>query len=92
MRSLVLSMFLFSSAVSAALGQAFVGLSADPLLVWLYTSVAIIMGVFGIGFWFNVRKLDAQEEALNRLPDSDFHGRRPSIIEPESAQEVPNKS
>lgn len=34
MRSLVMSCFLFTQAVSAALGQAFVTLSADPLLVW----------------------------------------------------------
>lgn len=34
MRSLVMSCFLFMSALSSALGEAFVTLSEDPLLVW----------------------------------------------------------
>ncbi|KAF8964520.1 peptide transporter PTR2A [Flammula alnicola] len=36
MRSLVMAIFLFMSAISAALGEAFVSLSGDPLLVWNY--------------------------------------------------------
>lgn len=34
MRSLVMSCFLFMSAISSAIGEAFVTLSEDPLLVW----------------------------------------------------------
>lgn len=34
MRSLVMSCFLFMNAISSALGEAFVTLSEDPLLVW----------------------------------------------------------
>jgi proton-dependent oligopeptide transporter, POT family len=33
MRSLVMAVFLFTSAISSALGEAFVSLSTDPLLV-----------------------------------------------------------
>lgn len=36
MRSLVMAVFLFMSALSSAIGEAFVSLSADPLLVWNY--------------------------------------------------------
>ncbi|KAI9619775.1 hypothetical protein H4Q26_014159 [Puccinia striiformis f. sp. tritici PST-130] len=36
MRSLVTALFLFQSAIASALGEAFVPLSADPLLVWNY--------------------------------------------------------
>lgn len=42
MRGFVTGMFWFAQAFSAAIAQAFVGLSSDPLLVWLYTTVAII--------------------------------------------------
>lgn len=68
MRSLVMSMFLFTNAISAALGQAWVTLSDDPLLVWNYASVAIISGVAGILFWQTVKKLDREEDKLNMLP------------------------
>lgn len=74
MRGFVTGMFWFAQAFSAAISQAFVGLSADPLLVWLYTTVAIISVLGGIGFWFNFRQLDREEEALNALPDSVFKG------------------
>jgi POT family proton-dependent oligopeptide transporter len=42
-------------------------LSADPLLVWNYGVMAVLAAVFGTLFWFSVRKLDAQEDALNKL-------------------------
>ncbi|KAF9219028.1 PTR2-domain-containing protein [Gyrodon lividus] len=67
MRSLVMSMFLFTSALSAALGEAFVSLSVDPLLVWNYVIVGILAGVAGILFWLSVRKLDKEEDKLNNL-------------------------
>lgn len=42
MRGFVTGVFWFAQSFSAAISQAFVGLSEDPLLVWLYTTVAII--------------------------------------------------
>jgi len=83
-----MSVFLFMSASSAAIGEAFVcqwqfllihgphltrffccdlALSEDPLLVWNYGTMGIIAGVAGILFWISVRRLDAQEDALNNL-------------------------
>ena len=89
MRSLVMSLFLFTTAFSAALGEAFVrksscvhvvsyltvvvtALSTDPLLVWNYTSVAILAGITGIVFWLSVRKLDKEEDSLNTLSEGRF--------------------
>ncbi|KAF8635253.1 hypothetical protein AX15_000479 [Amanita polypyramis BW_CC] len=72
MRSLVMAVFLFMSGISAALGEAFVGLSIDPLLVWNYGVMAAIAGVTGIFVWVHVRKLDAQEDELNNLADGQF--------------------
>ena len=75
MRSLVTGLFLFSSAVSSAIAQGFTALSEDPLLVWNYTTVAIIATVFGTAFWFANRALDHEEDHLNMLPESTFKGR-----------------
>lgn len=69
MRSLVMSVFLFMSALSSALGEAFVSLSADPLLVWNYGVMAVLAGVSGAVFWWSVRELDAREDELNDLAE-----------------------
>jgi POT family proton-dependent oligopeptide transporter len=74
MRSLVQAVSLFMNAFSSAIGQAFVGLSKDPLLVWNYAVVAILAFVGGIGFWATNYKLDRQEDELNTLPQSRYEG------------------
>ncbi|POS81944.1 hypothetical protein EPUL_005990, partial [Erysiphe pulchra] len=68
MRSLVMAFSLFMSAISSALGEAFVSLSSDPLLVWNYATMAILSGVGGTLFWLQFRKLDEEEDRLNTLP------------------------
>lgn len=67
MRSLVMALFLFMSALSSAIGEAFVSLSADPLLVWNYGVMAVLAGVSGVIFWFQYRHLDIQEDELNNI-------------------------
>ncbi|KAI1131430.1 POT family protein [Nemania abortiva] len=76
MRGFITGIFWFAQAFSAAIAQAFVPLSTDPLLVWLYTTVAIIAALGGLLFHFVFLKLDREEEALNALPDSVFKGSR----------------
>jgi POT family proton-dependent oligopeptide transporter len=75
MRSLVTAVFLFMSALSSAVGQGFVALSEDPLLVYNYATVAVISFLGGVAFWFTHRQLDADEDRLNRLAESSFEGR-----------------
>ena len=65
MRSLVMSLFLFASAIASALGQAFVTLSDDPLLIWNYAVFAALAFVGGVVFWFTFRELDEAEDDLN---------------------------
>lgn len=72
MRSLVMAIGLFSSGIASAIEEAFVVLAADPLLVWLYGSVAVISALGGMGFWFSFRKLDLEEDRLNMLPAGHF--------------------
>lgn len=75
MRSLVQAVALFMNAFSSAIGQAFTGLSEDPLLTWNYAVVAILAFIGGVGFWLTNYKLDPQEDALNNLPRSQYIGR-----------------
>ncbi|KAH7324874.1 oligopeptide transporter [Stachybotrys elegans] len=74
MKSLVMSVNLFMSAISAALGEAFTPLSADPLLVWNYTAITIIAFIGGVAFWFCFRHLDSEEDKWNMLKKSEYIG------------------
>ncbi|KAG6035919.1 hypothetical protein E4U41_005886 [Claviceps citrina] len=76
MRSLVMSVNLFMSAVSSAIGQAFTPLSGDPYLVWNYTVIACIATVGGVAFWFCFRHLDSDEDRWNMLRKSEYIGTR----------------
>ncbi|KAF8872957.1 peptide transporter PTR2A [Infundibulicybe gibba] len=69
MRSLVMAVFLFMSAISSALGEAFVSLSGDPLLVWNYGVMAVLAAITGVVLWLSVRRLDAREDELNNLQE-----------------------
>ncbi len=75
MRSMVQAIALFTTAISAALGEAFVSVSADPLLVWNYGSMAVISFVSGCIFWLVFRKLDSEEDELNELPEGKVFAR-----------------
>ncbi|KAF4584875.1 hypothetical protein EYR40_001700 [Pleurotus pulmonarius] len=69
MRSLVMAVFLFASAIASALGEAFVALSADPLLVWNYGTMGVIAGISGMVLWWSVRDLDSHEDELNNISE-----------------------
>ena len=74
MKSLVMSVNLFMSAISSAIGQAFTPLSIDPLLVWNYSTVAIIAAVGGALFWLCFHKLDKEEDMWNNIARSKYQG------------------
>jgi POT family proton-dependent oligopeptide transporter len=86
MRSLVMAVNLFMSAISAALGEAFVTLSADPLLVWNYGTMAVLSFIGGVCFWFQYRKLDLDEDHLNMLPVGHLHASPKDVEDNEPAQ------
>ncbi|KAG8722720.1 hypothetical protein FRC08_012599 [Ceratobasidium sp. 394] len=67
MKSVIMSIFLFMSAVASAIEFGLVGVSADPYLTWMYAGVAITSFVAGCAFWFVFRDLDAEEDALNTI-------------------------
>jgi proton-dependent oligopeptide transporter, POT family len=94
MRSLVMSINLLMNAFSSAIMQAFVSLSADPLLVWNYGVVAVLAGIAGVAFWLNFRHLDKEEDRLNMLEQSAYRGKRPGSVsapagnEPDDTKQV----
>ncbi|KAF7760085.1 hypothetical protein Agabi119p4_10761 [Agaricus bisporus var. burnettii] len=69
MKSLVTSIFLFTSALASALGEAFVALARDPLLIWNYGVMAVLATLTGCLVWISVFKLDRQEDELNQLAE-----------------------
>ncbi|CCM03467.1 uncharacterized protein FIBRA_05600 [Fibroporia radiculosa] len=73
MRSLVMAVFLFMSAVASAIGEAFVALSADPLLVWNYSLMCALAAVSGLLFWRRYQHLDANEDEMNNLSEGHLH-------------------
>jgi POT family proton-dependent oligopeptide transporter len=87
MRSFVTGLYWFTNAFSAALGQAFVPLSVDPLFTWNYTVIACISFVAMVLFWVFFRKLDQEEDMLNALPDTTFKGRKNSVVDLEAVQQ-----
>jgi POT family proton-dependent oligopeptide transporter len=80
MRSLVMSINLLQNAFSSAISQGFVGLSADPLLVWNYGVVSVLAAIGGVAFWFSFRHLDKEEDKLNMLQESAYKGRKGSLV------------
>jgi POT family proton-dependent oligopeptide transporter len=72
MRSFVTGMFWFTHAFSSAIAQAFVPLAGDPLLVWLYMSIAILTFFGWVGFAWTFRSLDKENDKLDKLPEGEF--------------------
>ncbi|KAJ4379541.1 hypothetical protein N0V86_004722 [Didymella sp. IMI 355093] len=72
MRSLVTGVFWFTHAFSSAIAQAFVPLAADPLLVWLYVTIAILTFFGWVAFWWMFRALDRENDILDKLPEGDY--------------------
>jgi dipeptide/tripeptide permease len=58
MRSLVVSLFLFMTAISSAIGQAIIPAMKDPYLTWVWGGPAIALGVLTVHFYFTYRHMD----------------------------------
>ncbi|KAM0252601.1 hypothetical protein ACHAQJ_007638 [Trichoderma viride] len=58
LKSVVLSLFLFTTALSSALGEILIPAIIDPHLIWVWAGPAIALFVQTIVFWVRHRKLD----------------------------------
>ncbi|KAK5952220.1 hypothetical protein OHC33_006693 [Knufia fluminis] len=88
MRSVVQATALFTNAISAAIAEALVPLANDPLLIWNYGVFAVIAFVGGCLFMLQFRSLDAEEDALNMLPEGQVNAAK-DIEDGESIQPPP---
>ena len=61
MRSLVVSIFLFTTALSSAIGQAVIPAMKDPYLTWVWAGPAIALAVLTIHFYFTYRHMDKEK-------------------------------
>ncbi|KAK4951825.1 peptide transporter ptr2 [Elasticomyces elasticus] len=77
MKSFVQSMYLFTTAVGAALSEALVPATGDPAIMWMYTGVGIAAVLVGGIFWFIFHHYDDEEEEMNKLDMHDTWGGKP---------------
>lgn len=69
MKSIIMSLFLLTSAIGTALNFALVPFSVDPKLLWMYASLSIVAALVGVLFFFIFRHEDSNQS--NKSPESD---------------------
>lgn len=67
MKGFVQALFLFATAIAAAIGDAISPALKDPHLVWYFGALAIVGGVFTILFYIHFRNLHKTMEKESRL-------------------------
>lgn len=74
MKSLVMAIFLLTNCFGSILGFALVSVAEDPKLKWMYTGIAIAMGICAPLFYFchgGNDKTDMQEDAIQRSAEKE---------------------
>ncbi|KAE8352492.1 POT family-domain-containing protein [Aspergillus coremiiformis] len=61
MRGLVMAIFLFTTALSSALGEVLIPVTQDPYLIWVWAAPAVALAVQTVLFWFRFRSLNDDE-------------------------------
>jgi hypothetical protein len=92
MKGLVMSMFLFSNALSAAIGEACTPSLNDPNLIWPFAVPAIVGFLLAVWFYYLYRHLDNDEYIREGVSGENESANlvRPSI-EDRSGEEVRDK-
>ncbi|KIM94017.1 hypothetical protein OIDMADRAFT_45843 [Oidiodendron maius Zn] len=67
MRGLVISLFLFTRALSSAVGEAVTPAIADPHLIWVWAGPAIGLFVLTVHFHWAYRQLDSDEFMIEEI-------------------------
>lgn len=60
MKGLVVAIFLFMQALSSAIGEILLPVTADPWLVWIWGAPAVALALQTIVFWFRFRHLNKE--------------------------------
>ena len=61
MKALVMSFFLFTNALSYALGEILTPVITDPYLIWIWAGPTIALFIQTIIFWFKYKHLNDDE-------------------------------
>jgi len=73
MKSVVMALFLFNTALSTALGEVLTPVTVDPYLIWVWGALAVASGVQTIIFYWTYRNLNDDEfmtyEDENEFPE-----------------------
>ena len=62
LKSIIMSFFLFTSAIGSALNFALLPVTKNPKLLWMYTALAIVAFVVGIIFYIVFRNESEQQD------------------------------
>ncbi|CAF1307961.1 unnamed protein product [Adineta steineri] len=66
MKSIVMSLYVFTSAIGSVLSFALLPVTVDPKLLWMYTSLSIVAFVIGIIFYVTFRNDDIDQNRVLR--------------------------
>lgn len=84
MRSLVMALFLFTTALSSALGEILTPVIKDPYLIWIWGAPAVALAVQTIIFWIRYRHMN-EDEFMTYEDDYDrLHGSSDSVVQEKS--------
>ena len=64
---LVMSIFLFMTAIGSIFELPYAPLAKNPLFIWIFIIVAIIASIAAIVFWFFFKHLNEEDDQLNSL-------------------------
>jgi dipeptide/tripeptide permease len=94
MRSLVVSLFLFTTAISSAIGQAVIPAMKDPYLTWVWGGPAIALGVLTVHFYFTFHHMDDEKFFTDEGSEDSVSETEDSTVERDSGEKrepVPKK-
>ncbi|EPQ59685.1 MFS peptide transporter [Gloeophyllum trabeum ATCC 11539] len=74
MKSLVMSIFLFTTALSSALGEILSPAIVDPHLIWIWAGPAIALFVQTVIFWFRYKHIDNEDFMTYEEEEETSHG------------------
>lgn len=70
MKGLVMAIFLFTNALSSAIGEILVPVTMDPYLIWIWGAPTVALGLQTIIFWWRFRHLDNEQYVADVVDES----------------------
>jgi POT family proton-dependent oligopeptide transporter len=67
LKSLVQAIYLLTSAFGSAIGEAFIPLTGDPQIMWMFVGLCIAAVISGGLVWVLFHKYNEEEEKMNEL-------------------------